>query len=147
VALKELELRERLPESKRNAGGPLRLCIRSHGGGCLDIDDFRKLCSKDASSFRLTNGKAAFRSKKLGLSQMEGTAPHEVVFESAVKQTRVMTRIIFHAGFALDGLEFVYDDDSTQLFGKRGGSPHAFDLGRLQRFVELWEFCATQRRG
>jgi Putative peptidase family len=129
VALRELELRERLAESKRQ--GRLRLSIKSHGGGNLNIDDFRKLSSKE-SSFKLTNGHMAFRGMKLGFSQMEDSQAHQVVFSSAVKQNRVMTRIIFHAGLAVDGLEFVYDDDSTQLFGKRGGSPHAFDLGETK---------------
>jgi hypothetical protein len=29
---------------------------------------------------------------------------------------------IYH-GFALDGIEFVYEDSTSQLFGKRGGKP------------------------
>jgi len=33
------------------------------------------------------------------------------------------------AGFALDGIEFIYEDATSQLFGKRGGSPADFSLG------------------
>lgn len=133
VSVSEQDLRNRLPEAKRK--GKLRVSIKSHGGGSLDIDDFSQLCSKQ-SAFRLPSavpgmGKMAFRGKKLGLSQMEGSQPQEFVFTSALRSDRVLSRIIFYHGFALDGLEFVYDDDSRQLFGKRGGKPggDVFDMG------------------
>lgn len=132
VSLSESELRARLPEAKRK--GKMKLSIKSHGGGGLDIDDFSELRSKQ-SAFRLPNpvpgmGKMAYRGKKLGLSQMEGSQPSEFVFSSAL-QSRVMSRIIVYHGFALDGMEFVYDDDSRQLFGKRGGKAggDVFEMG------------------
>ncbi|KAK3346268.1 putative peptidase family-domain-containing protein [Lasiosphaeria hispida] len=123
VTLGEQELRDRLPEEKKK--GKLRICIKSHGGGELDIDDFKKLCSKE-STLKVPSaipglGKTAYRGKKLGLSQMENSEPHELIFASAMRQDRVLSRIIFYHGFALDGLEFVYDDDSRQLFGRKGG--------------------------
>ncbi|KAK3384776.1 putative peptidase family-domain-containing protein [Podospora didyma] len=132
VSLSEQELRNRLPEEKRK--GIIKISIKSHGGGELTIDDFTKLCSKE-SCFRLPStvpgmGKMAFRGKKLGYSQMDGSEPQELVFTSALGQGRVLSRIIFYHGFALDGLEFVYDDDSRQLFGKRGGKEggYTFDM-------------------
>jgi hypothetical protein len=84
--------------------------------------DFSLLASK-ASSLKLANGKMAFRGNKLGLSQLPGSEPHEVIFESALKRTKVLTHVKVYHGFAVDGLEFVYEDSSTQLFGKRGGNP------------------------
>jgi hypothetical protein len=137
VSLSEQELRNRLPEKKRK--GRMRLSIKSHGGGIVDIDDFKKLCSKD-SSFKLGTGigsgiagKTAYRGKLLGLSQTDGSQPDEVVFASALRQDRVLSRIIFYHGHAVDGLEFVYDDDSRQLFGKRGGKEggDVFDMGKI----------------
>ncbi|KAK1753485.1 putative peptidase family-domain-containing protein [Echria macrotheca] len=124
VLLSDQELRSRLPEDKRK--GAMKICIKSHGGGCLDIDDFKKLCSSKESSLKLPGGvpgmgKTAFRGKKLGFSQMDGSEPQEFIFTSALRQDRVLSRIIFYHGFAFDGMEFVYDDDSRQLFGKRGG--------------------------
>ncbi len=133
VLLNDQELRNRLPESRRK--GRLKVCVKSHGGGSLDLDDFKKLCLKD-STLKLPSAlpglpKSAYRGKKLGMSQMEGSEPHELIFTSALRQDRVLSRIIFYHGFALDGLECVYDDDSRQLFGKRGGKPggDAFDMG------------------
>ncbi|KAK0610463.1 putative peptidase family-domain-containing protein [Bombardia bombarda] len=123
VLLAEAELRNRLPEEKRK--GSLKIYVKSHGGGGLEISDVRKLCSKE-SYFRLPSvvpgmGKIACRGKKLGASRMEGTERHELVFTSAVRQDRVLSRLVFYHGLALDGIEFVYDDDSRQLFGKQGG--------------------------
>lgn len=128
VCLKEQELRERLPANKRRF--KLKVCVKSHGGGNLDIGDFSDLCSKN-SSFKLPSGKMAFRSQKLGFSQMENTQSHEFVFTSSIHQNRVLSRVVFYHGFALDGLEFVYDDNESQLFGKRGGKPggDSFEMG------------------
>ncbi|WQF78377.1 Putative jacalin-like lectin domain-containing protein [Colletotrichum destructivum] len=121
LTLNDRELRERLPENKRK--GRLRVSVKSHGGGALDIDNFKKLCSKE-SSFKLTPGplgKTAYRGKALGNSAMQGAVSQEVVFDSAVKQNLVLSRVILYHENAVNGIEFVYDDDSTQLFGKRGG--------------------------
>ncbi|KAK3376001.1 putative peptidase family-domain-containing protein [Lasiosphaeria ovina] len=123
VTLSEQELRNRLPEDKRK--GKLKICIKSNAGGGLDIVDFGKLCSKD-SCFRLPGavpglGKMAYRGKKLGLSQTSDSKPQELVFTSALRQGRVLSRVVFYHGPALDGIEFVYDDESRQLFGKRSG--------------------------
>ncbi|KJZ72398.1 hypothetical protein HIM_08201 [Hirsutella minnesotensis 3608] len=118
VALHEQDLRSRLPEAKKK--GDFKISIKSHGGGSLTIEDVKSFLSKE-SFVKVGNGKTASRSGKLGESSMEGSAPQDVVFTSTLKQDRVMSRIIVYSGAALDGLEFVYDDDSTQLFGKKGG--------------------------
>ncbi|KUI59440.1 hypothetical protein VP1G_06683 [Cytospora mali] len=118
----EEELRKRLPENKRK--GKIRLSVKSHGGGGLDIEDVRALFGKES---KLTVGNpvtgwAAYRGKKLGLSQMDGTKPVEFVFTSATRQDRILSRIVFYHGAALDGMEFIYDDDSKQTFGSVGGN-------------------------
>lgn len=134
VTLTEKELRERLPEDKRQP--KLKVSIKSHGGGNLEIADFHVLCSK-ASSLKLSFGigpmaRMAFRGNKLGLSQMKGSEPQEFILSSVKEQNRVLSRIVFYHGFAFDGMEFFYDDDSSQLFGKRGGKPggDSFDMSK-----------------
>jgi hypothetical protein len=54
------------------------------------------------------------------------------------------------AGFALDGIEFFYEDATSQVFGKRGGSPGDFGLGKS--YALRLHFCnadilADTRRG
>ncbi|KAK7992220.1 hypothetical protein PG996_012767 [Apiospora saccharicola] len=132
VTITEKALREKLPEDKRQA--KLKVCVKSLGGGNLDIADFSSLCSK-ASSLKLSPvlGKTAYRSNKLGHSQMQGSEPQEFVFTSVKEKSRVLLRIVFYHGFAVDGMEFFYDDDTSQLFGKRGGKPGG-DIFKMDTF-------------
>lgn len=129
VALTEQELRSRLPEDKKEA--KLSLSIKSHGGGSCEVADFGVLISK-ASKLKLTNGDMAFRGSKLGLSRMEGSTPDEVVFSSVIQQTKLMTHVRIYHGLALDGIEFYYEDATSQLFGKKGGQAggSVFNLGK-----------------
>ncbi len=125
IVLTDSELRSRLPEDRRKS--KLKLNIKSTVGGSCEIGDLDVLTSK-ASRLKLANGQLAFRSSKFGLSQMEGSEPQEVVFDSVVKQGKLLTQVKVYSGFALDGLEFIYEDSTSQLFGKRGGSANDFNL-------------------
>jgi hypothetical protein len=129
ILLTEQDLRSRVPEEKRKS--KLKLSIKSIAGGSHEIEDYSQLASK-ASKLKLSNGQMAFRSSKLGLSQMNGSVPQEVVMDSVVKQNKLLTQVKLYSGFALDGIEFIYEDSTTQLFGKRGGQPGGSDfyLGR-----------------
>ncbi|WZH46463.1 putative peptidase family-domain-containing protein [Fusarium acuminatum] len=118
ITLSESELRSRLPEKKRK--GPIKISVKSYGGGSLDIDDYKKFTSKE-SQVKLSNGKNSFRSQKLGSSEMDGSQPTEIVFPSASKQDRVVSRVVVYHGMAVDGMEFFYDNGSQDLFGKKGG--------------------------
>ncbi|KAI3396045.1 hypothetical protein diail_541 [Diaporthe ilicicola] len=130
LVVSEEDIRKRLPENKRK--GKVRLDVKSQSGGDLEIEDIRILCGKES---KLTVGNpvtgwTAYRGKKLGMSGMDGTQPVEFVFTSATKQERVLSRIVFYHGAALDGMEFIYDDDSKQVFGSIGGNVQVgvFDL-------------------
>jgi len=129
VVLTEQELRSRLSDEKKRLR--LKLSIKSIAGGSHEVEDFALLASK-ASRVKLPNGQLAFRSSKLGLSQMDGSHPEEVIFDSAVRQTKLLTQVRVYHGFALDGIEFIYEDSTSQLFGKRGGEPGGseFNLGK-----------------
>lgn len=122
----EQDLRARLPEDKRKS--KLKLIVKSMAGGSHEIADFGSLASKD-SMLKLPNGQYAFRSSKLGLSQMNGSTPDQVILHSSVQPSTLLTQVKFYHGFALDGVEFCYEDSTTQLFGKRGGSCSNFNLG------------------
>jgi hypothetical protein len=105
VILTEQELRNRLPEDKRKS--KLKLSIKSIAGGSHEVEDFGLLASK-ISRFKLPNGQLAFRSSKLGLSQMEGSRSEEIIFDSVLQQTKLLTQVRVYHGFALDGMEFIY---------------------------------------
>ncbi|KAL3426185.1 zinc metalloproteinase [Phlyctema vagabunda] len=120
VVLTEHDLRARLPEDQRKV--KMRVIIKSYGGGSHSVEDFGLLASK-ASRIKLSNGQLAFKGSRLGLSQMEGSQPQEVIFHSTIQQTKLLVQVKVYHGFALDGIEFFYEDTTSQLFGKRGGAP------------------------
>lgn len=119
VVLTESDLKSRLPEDKRNK---IKVRMYSAGGGEHKIDDFSQLKGKD-SMVKLSNGQPGFKGSRLGLSQQEGSSPEQVILESAIKLHKLLTSIKVYHGFALDGVEFCYEDSTSQLFGKRGGKP------------------------
>lgn len=125
VTLSEQDLRARLPEEKRKR--KLRLEIFSCGGEKLEIADFSQLAGKSAV-MKLPDGRSGFKSAKLGHSQMDGSQPQELIFASCWKQTKLMTGVKVYAGNCLDGVEFLYEDGESELFGKRGGRPGGFDF-------------------
>jgi hypothetical protein len=125
LVLVENELKARLPDNKKNVR--LSLSIHSAGHGSYRVDDFRQLKSK-TSIVKLPNGQPGFRGSKLGSSTQEGSRPEQVILASAFIQTKLLTSIkVFH-GLAVDGVEFRYEDSSSQLFGKRGGTPHGSEF-------------------
>ncbi|KKF96769.1 putative zinc metalloproteinase [Ceratocystis platani] len=123
VSIYESDVRLRLPESHRQK--KLQISVKSIGGGSVDIDNFEQMCSKSAF-FKLDTGKMASRSQYLG--RFDEKQIQDVVFTSSVKPDRIMSKMIVHSGLAVDGLEFVYDDSSSQLFGQKGGTPNVFEF-------------------
>ena len=118
ILLTESDLRSRLPEDRRT--NKLRIEIHSVGQGKHVVHDISQLTSKKAL-VKMPRGQMGFRGSRHGMSQMEGSQPEELVLHSALDQTKVLMSIKVYHGFAVDGLEFLYEDSSSQLFGKRGG--------------------------
>ncbi len=118
ITLSESDLKARLPDDRKNKR--IKLTIHSAGQGYRNVDDFSQLKSKSAI-FKLPNGQPGFRGSKLGASILEGSHPEEVLLESALIQTKLLTSIKVFYDFAIDGVEFLYEDSTSQLFGKRGG--------------------------
>ncbi|KAF2758292.1 putative zinc metallo proteinase [Pseudovirgaria hyperparasitica] len=119
LSLTEADLRNLLPEYLRKR--KLKLAMYSAGQCKHIIEDFSVLLNPKTSRIKLWDGRYGYRGGKLGYSQMEGSEPHEVILDSAMVQTKLMTAIRVYSGFAVDGIEFFYEDGASQLFGKRGG--------------------------
>ena len=131
IVLSESDLKARLPEDRKNRR--IKLVIHSAGQGWHAVDDFGLLKSK-TSVVKLPNGQPGFRGSKIGASSQDGSRPEEVILESAFLQTKLLRSIKVYHGFAVDGVEFCYEDSTSQLFGKRGGkaggSEFMFDTRR-----------------
>lgn len=131
VTLTEQTLREQLPDGKRKKQLRLKIQVFSCGGSDHTVDDFSKLASKEGS-IKLPDSRFGFKSSKLGFSQMQGSQPEELVFNTVGKPpNRIRFVRVFH-GRGLDGIEFFYEEGPSQLFGKRsgkvGGSDFALDI-------------------
>ena len=120
IKLGDAEIKALLRDDKINR--KLKLKVHSAGGGEYVVQDYSQLKSKD-SVIKLPNGQLGFQASKLGFSQQEGTKPEQVILQSALRQTTVLRSIKIYHGLALDGIEFCYEDSTSQLFGKRSGKP------------------------
>ncbi|KAI4283188.1 MAG: hypothetical protein L6R38_002341 [Xanthoria sp. 2 TBL-2021] len=125
MVLTEDDLLSRLAQDRKQKR--LRLSIHSVGQGNHTVEDFSQLKSK-SSVVKMPNGQTGFKSSQLGTSQQTGSRPEQVILESAMKQTKLLTSIRVYHGFALDGIEFFYEDSTSQLFGKRGGQAGGSDF-------------------
>ncbi|KAF3168489.1 hypothetical protein TWF225_011795 [Orbilia oligospora] len=92
----------------------VKLSIFTIGHGKLDIDDFLETAQ---SFIKLRGGERAFQSMKLGLG---GGSPSEAILP--IGTNRVLNGIRVYSGSALNGIEFIFDDSSSSIFGNRGGS-------------------------
>lgn len=117
IMITEADLRNRLPQEKQKK--KIKIEVFAAGDGKHVVDDFGLLVSK-SSKVKLPTGQVGFRGSKLGFSNMDGSQPQEIIF-SNIKPKTMLTSIRVYHGFALDGVEFFYEDRTSQLFGKRGG--------------------------
>lgn len=152
VTLTEADIRAKLPEDKKKS--KVSLQIWSGGATNVEIKDLGELLSpksiivlppvklgpkQDPGMMMSMVGKSfgdkrqGFKGKKLGASSMQGSKPQEIILQSCIYQSKLLLSVKVWAGAALDGLEFCYEDGSTQLFGKSGGSSAEFALGRFLR--------------
>lgn len=119
LSLSESELRSRLPDDKKNK--KLRLEIHSVGQGQHVVDDVSQLLSKKAM-VRMPHGQVGFKGSRVGQAAMGNNRPVEVILESAINQKQLLRSIRIYSGFAIDGLEFFFEDKTRQLFGNRGNA-------------------------
>ncbi|KAF2175055.1 hypothetical protein K469DRAFT_684757 [Zopfia rhizophila CBS 207.26] len=135
VSLIDSELRDLLPKDKRNSR--MKLDIFSAGGGMHVVEDFNLLANTKNARVRIPDGRWGYRGGKMGYSQMEGSESQEVILESAYIQTKLLVAIRVYHGLALDGVEFIYEDTTSQLFGKRSGKPGGTEFALDTRRGEL----------
>jgi hypothetical protein len=122
VAVTESELRQRVYGTEKEKKKNIRLVVYSGSLGSYTVENIGDLKSKN-SLVKLPKNQSGYKSGKLGQSAMEGSEPEQLLLECAFIKTKLLTSIKVYHGYALDGLEFCYEDATSQLFGKRGGKP------------------------
>lgn len=149
VIVNEADIRAKLPEDKKKSR--ISLSIWSGSASMAEISDLSdvlspknvivlppvKLSSKNDDGLMMTmvgksfgDKRLGFKSKKLGASSMQDSRPHEIVLQSSIYSSKLLLSVKVWAGLAVDGLEFCYEDGTSQLFGKAGGGAHEFLLGK-----------------
>lgn len=127
ITVTEAELRRELPDKKKNK--KLRLEIYSGNLTCHTVTDISLLKAK-RSTVKLPNGQTGYKGNKIGSSSVEGSKEEQLVLEFAFIQTKLLTSIKVYHGSAVEGLEFCYEDATSQLFGKTDASQkNEFVLG------------------
>ncbi|KAK5159421.1 hypothetical protein LTS14_002563 [Recurvomyces mirabilis] len=134
ITLTEQTLREQLPAEKRKR--KLKFKIFSCGGSDHEVEDLGQLASKEGK-VKLPDGRAGFRSSKLGFSQMDSSQPSEIIIGSCQKPARLLRSVRVYHGQSLDGMEFCYEDGRSELFGKRGGQRGGSEFALDTRRGEL----------
>ncbi|KAJ5950827.1 uncharacterized protein N7479_009240 [Penicillium vulpinum] len=122
VAVTESELRQRVYGTEKEKKKNIRLVVCSGAMGSYSVENIGDLKSKN-SLVKLPKSQSGYKSGRLGQSAMEGSEPEQLLLESAFIKTKLLTSIKVYHGYALDGIEFCYEDATSQLFGKRGGKP------------------------
>ncbi|PYH33579.1 zinc metalloproteinase family protein [Aspergillus neoniger CBS 115656] len=128
VTVTESELRQRVYGTEKEKKKSIRLVVYSGALGSHNIDSVSNLKSKQ-NLVKLPKSHTGYRGNKVGLSQLEGSEPELLLLDCAsVSSTKILTSIRIYHDNALYGLEFFYEDATSQLFGNRGGKPDDFVL-------------------
>jgi hypothetical protein len=135
VTITESELRQRVFGTDKEKKKQIKMSIFSGALGNFTVDSISTLKSKN-SQVKLPKG-LGFRGCKLGISQLPETQSDQVLLDCAFQSTKLLTFIKVYHDAKLYGLEFFYEDATSQLFGKREGKPEDFVLGKFIKTIEL----------
>ncbi|PYH93288.1 hypothetical protein BO71DRAFT_4641 [Aspergillus ellipticus CBS 707.79] len=126
VTVTESELRQRVFGTEKEKKKSIRLVVYSGGLGSHTVESVNALKSKQ-SLVKLPKSHTGYKGNKLGFSQLEGSQPEQVLLDCAAT-TKLLTSVRIYHENAVHGLEFFYEDATSQLFGNRGGKPGGDDF-------------------
>ncbi|KAL4956831.1 jacalin-like lectin domain-containing protein [Aspergillus filifer] len=124
VTVTESELRQRVfgTEKKKQ----IKMSIFSGALGCFTVDSISSLKTKN-SQVKLPKG-VGYRGCKLGISQLGESQPEQLLLDCAFQYTKLLTSVRIYHDNKVHGLEFLYEDATSQLFGNRDGKSDDFVL-------------------
>ncbi|KAL4885141.1 putative peptidase family-domain-containing protein [Aspergillus karnatakaensis] len=126
VTVTESELRQRVFGSEKEKKKQIKLSVFSGALGSFTVDSVSNLKSKN-SQVKLPKG-VGFRGCKLGISQLPETQSEQLLLDCAFQYTKLLTSIRIYHDAKVHGLEFFYEDATSQLFGKQDGKSDDFVL-------------------
>ncbi|KAL2809811.1 putative peptidase family-domain-containing protein [Aspergillus granulosus] len=126
VTITESELRQRVFGTDKEKKKQIKMSIFSGTLGKFTVDSINTLKSKN-SQVKLPKG-LGFRGCKLGISRLAETQPEQLLLDCAFQSTKLLTSIKVYHDAKLHGLEFFYEDATSQLFGNKAGNADDFVL-------------------
>ncbi|CBF76565.1 zinc metalloproteinase family protein [Aspergillus nidulans FGSC A4] len=126
VTVTESELRQRVFGTDKEKKKQVKISIFSGTLGSFTVESISSLKSKN-SQVKLPKG-VGYRGCKLGISQLAESQPEQLLLDCAFQYKKLLTSIrVYHNG-KLHGMEFLYEDATSQLFGNRDGMSDDFVL-------------------
>ena len=122
VLLTETDIRNRLPPDLKQR--KLKLEIFSHGRGKYIVEDVSNAMIK----MKMPKGQTGFLGPKFGHGNQPGTRAQQLFLPHVLDQKKLLLAIKVYHGFALDGLEFVYEDRSSVRFGEKRSEESTFNF-------------------
>ena len=126
VMLTESDIRNRLTSELRTR--KIKLEIFSHAGGKFELQDINKAVAK----IKLPKGATGWHGPKFGHGDQPGTKAQDLIFPHSWDQKMMLVAVKIYYGMAVDGLEFLYENNTSHLFGKVGPNEHLFTLDTRQ---------------
>ncbi|PGH15415.1 hypothetical protein AJ79_02391 [Helicocarpus griseus UAMH5409] len=138
VTITESEIRHRVKTKKSKQ---IRLVIHSGGLSTHTVDDISELKTK-CSVIKLPNGQSGYRGRKVGHSPLPGSSFEQLFLECSFIQTKLLVSVkTYHNDFVY-GLEFCYEDSTSQIFGnKKAGAKCSEFVFDTRRGEILMGFC------
>jgi hypothetical protein len=119
VTVTESELRQRVYGTDKEKKKQVKISIFSGTLGSFTVDSISSLKSKN-SQVKLPKG-VGYRGCKLGISQLAESQPEQLLLDCAFQYKKLLTSIRIYHNDKLHGIEFLYEDATSQLFGNRDG--------------------------
>ncbi|KAL4906017.1 hypothetical protein BDW74DRAFT_151038 [Aspergillus multicolor] len=126
VTVTESELRQRVFGTDKEKKKQIKISIYSGTLGSFTVDSISSLKSKN-SQVKLPKG-VGYRGCKLGLSQLAESQPEQLLLDCAFQYKKLLTSVRIYHNDKVHGLEFLYEDATSQLFGNRDGKSDDFVL-------------------
>ncbi|KAL6233962.1 hypothetical protein BDW75DRAFT_213551 [Aspergillus navahoensis] len=126
VTVTESELRQRVFGTDKEKKKQVKISIFSGTLRSFTVDSVSSLKSK-SSQVKLPKG-VGYRGCKLGISQLAESQPEQLLLDCAFQYKKLLTSIRIYHNDKLHGIEFLYEDATSQLFGNRDGKSDDFVL-------------------
>lgn len=118
VTLTEQSVRHGLSESYKKSK-KLKLVIYSGSLRTYVVEDFVQLVKSKQSIVKLPKGQTGYRGPRIRSSPGQNSTPEELVLQCTTTQTKLLVSIKLYLDAFITGIEFCYEDSTTQLFGRK----------------------------